>query len=323
MELPLKFPVTQEMVGNLLDDGDTLQQAIKNGRVYLVDYEILDDIPQYGTLNRKLERRYTCPALGLFYVRSNGDIMPIAIQLQQQPSDQNPIWTPNDLELDWIYAKMLLRNADAQCHQMISHLLRTHLFMEPIAVATRRQLPSLHPLWKLLSPHLRGTLAINTFGRHVFITCRGVGKRGVHDADKLPGFHYRDDALRVWKAIKEYITDILKVYYHSDDDIKQDTELQAWIGDLHDNGYPARGAENSHGFPSSVTSLEQLAHILTMVIFTCSSQHAAVNFSQLDAYGFQPHTPSLMRQLPPKTKGLVNEEHIMNSLPTAFRLELP
>ncbi|KAJ7351751.1 arachidonate 12-lipoxygenase [Desmophyllum pertusum] len=75
MELPLKFPVTQEMVGNLLDEGDTLQQAIKNGRVYLVDYEILDDIPQYGTLNRKLERRYTCPALGLFYVRSNGDIM--------------------------------------------------------------------------------------------------------------------------------------------------------------------------------------------------------------------------------------------------------
>ena len=46
-------------------------------------------------------------------------------------------------------------------------------------------------------------------------------KRGVHDADKLPGFHYRDDALRVWKVIKEYITDILKVYYHSDDDIKQ------------------------------------------------------------------------------------------------------
>ncbi|KAJ7351750.1 hypothetical protein OS493_035691 [Desmophyllum pertusum] len=69
---------------------------------------------------------------------------------------------------------MLLRNADAQCHQMISHLLRTHLFMEPIAVATRRQLPSLHPLWKLLSPHLRGTLAIDTFGRHVLLPAGGV-----------------------------------------------------------------------------------------------------------------------------------------------------
>ena len=53
-----------------------------------------------------------------------------------------------------------------------------------------------------------------------------------------------------------------------------------------------------------------------MVIFTCSCQHAAVNFSQMDAYGFQPHSPSLMRKPPPKTKGLANMEHIMNSLPT-------
>lgn len=37
----------------------------------------------------------------------------------------------------------------------------------------------------------------------------------------------------------------------------------------------------------------------------------------MDAYGFQPHTPSLMRQPPPKKKGVaVTVEYIMNSLPT-------
>ena len=90
----------------------------QEGRVYLVDYEILVDIPHYGTLNSNLERRYTCPALGLFYVKNSGDIVPIAIQLHQKPSKENPIWTPNDDELEWIYAKMWLRNADAQWHQV-------------------------------------------------------------------------------------------------------------------------------------------------------------------------------------------------------------
>ena len=57
---------------------------------------------------------------------------------------------------------------------MITHLLRCRLFMEPIAVACRRQLPSLHPLWKLLAPHIKGVIAINTLGRERLIPAGGV-----------------------------------------------------------------------------------------------------------------------------------------------------
>ena len=54
---------------------------------------------------------------------------------------------------------------------------------------------------------------------------RELEERGVLDKDKLPGFHYRDDALRLWQIIKEYITDILNIYYHSDKDEKVSLSL--------------------------------------------------------------------------------------------------
>lgn len=48
---------------------------------------------------------------------------------------------------------------------------------------------------------------------------RALRKRGLDEADKLPNFHYRDDALKLWAAIKEFVNDILEIYYRSDDDV--------------------------------------------------------------------------------------------------------
>ena len=61
---------------------------------------------------------FAAEPLGLLYVKPNGDLVPIAIQFHQQPSDTNPIWTPNDSRYDWLLAKMWLRHADHQVHQV-------------------------------------------------------------------------------------------------------------------------------------------------------------------------------------------------------------
>ena len=50
---------------------------------------------------------------------------------------------------------------------------------------------------------------------------RVLKERGVLDANKLPGFYYRDDALRMWMAIKDYVRDIVSIYYHSEKDIER------------------------------------------------------------------------------------------------------
>ena len=84
----------------------------------MVDYKILEDIPCYGQDEPEQEKRYVCASMGLLYVKGNGDLVPIAIQLHQEPSTENPIWTPNDIQMDWICAKLWLRNSDAQVHQV-------------------------------------------------------------------------------------------------------------------------------------------------------------------------------------------------------------
>ena len=46
-------------------------------------------------------------------------------------------------------------------------------------------------------------------------------ERGVDDPDKLPGFHYRDDALQLWQAIKNFVTRIVSIYYPLDEVIQK------------------------------------------------------------------------------------------------------
>ena len=76
--------------------------------------------------------------------------------------------------------------------------------------------------------------------------------------------------------------------------------------------YPVLTTEHAdHGDPKSFTSVQQVCDFLTAIIFNCSCQHAAVNFSQLDMYGFPSHSPALMRQpLPTKKKQHTESEAI-------------
>ena len=92
------------------------RNLLQEGLIFIVDYKILEGVP---TMDKPDDKRYINPAMGLFYLRKNDDMVPIAIQLGQQPGEDNPIWTPlKDTEWDWIMAKLWLRCADTQYHQV-------------------------------------------------------------------------------------------------------------------------------------------------------------------------------------------------------------
>ena len=81
--------------------------ALQAGHVYICDLKILKDIPTRG------DRYCTAPKC-LLYVNGNDHLVPIAIQLKQEPSKDNPIFLPSDHWIDWLLAKTFYQCAHAQ-----------------------------------------------------------------------------------------------------------------------------------------------------------------------------------------------------------------
>ena len=59
-----------------------------------------------------------------------------------------------------------------------------------------------------------------------------------------------------------------------------------------------------HGIPGNgrLNQLDDVIMICTCVMFTCTAQHAAVNFSQYEEFGFPPNYPALLHGQPPADK---------------------
>ncbi len=314
-EIPTNFPITDEHYASSIAN-DNLTDAINQGRIFLCDYVDLN-ILVAGVWEGNA--KYVYQPMALFAIPPNSSsLTPVAIQCGQDPK-RYPVMLPStqsSKNWGWQMAKFVVQVADCNYHELFVHLAGTHLVSEAIAVATRRNLAEVHPLWSLLVPHFEGTLFINNLAVETLINKGGpidaffggtitssqlaaaesrlsfdfYGKmirndliaRGVDNASKLAEYPYRDDALLVWDAIHDWASEYIKTYYKDDVDVTNDNELKNWVKSI------ASAKEGRILDFKSITSREQLINVCTMIIFTASAQHAAVNFPQREMMSFAP-----------------------------------
>ncbi|KAM4746625.1 LOW QUALITY PROTEIN: arachidonate 12-lipoxygenase, 12R-type-like [Anableps anableps] len=293
--LPENFPVTDEMV--FKDRKQSLRDEMKKGNIFLCDYKMLD-----GVKPNIIDGKQQYLAAPLLHQTPDDKLMSIAIQLKQVPGEDSPIFLPTDSEWDWLLAKTFVRNADFNLHELSSHLLA-----EVFTVALLRQLPMMHPLCKLLLPHTRYTLMINFLARKLLISEDGVftkfassGGKGmltileralssvtyrslclpddITELEDVPNFFYRDDGLKLWNIIYSFVKGTLGYYYKKDQMVQEDQALQQWVCEIYIYGFLC---EKNTGISQRLNAVDELVKFVTMVIFTCSAQHSAVNTGQV------------------------------------------
>lgn len=355
-KLPTNFPVTDDDIKGLLRRGLSLQQEIEAGNIYIIDHVILEEI----SCGKYQDKQLSLPVpMCMLYLLPNDQLVPIAIQLGQMPGPDFPIWTPNDKDEDWLLAKMWFKNGDVQVSQFRTHLFLGHLINESFQVALNRNFSPCHPVFKMMREHFDFIICNNVLARSKLIIpdgaadlamTTGQGSKGMIElveksfknfqykdldfpadiesrgVEKLPNYLFRDDALRLWTALSDYVKEMMNLYYKSDQDVKEDWELQSFVKDLAENGFKSETDGKDIGMPTSLGTIEDLLTLLKRFLFATVVGHSYANFLLFEYYRFPPNMPGTMLGAIPteKDRGKTDEKKIVASLPTrelcAFQL---
>ncbi|XP_047317023.1 linoleate 13S-lipoxygenase 3-1, chloroplastic-like isoform X2 [Impatiens glandulifera] len=324
----------------------TVQEAIDQNKLYMLDYHDAY-FPFIDKINA-LDGRKAYATRTIFFLTPAGTLKPIAIELTLPPStrptsrsSKRVVSPPADATSNWVWqlAKSHVCSNDAGVHQLVNHWLRTHATMEPFILAAHRQLSAMHPIFKLLDPHMRYTLEINALARQSLISADGVIESSFTPGRyciELSAAAYKDwrfdqeglpaDLIRRGMAVADPtqahgVRLIMEDYPYAADGLLIWSAIENWVRTYVNNYYPdsntirsdwelqswyAESINVGHADHSraswwpKLATPEDLVSILTTLIWLASAQHAALNFGQYPYGGYVPNRPPMMRRLIPE-----------------------
>ncbi|KAK9157033.1 hypothetical protein Scep_003607 [Stephania cephalantha] len=176
---PAESAITKEIVELQIKGMMNVEEALEKKRLFVLDYH--DMLLPYVNKIRDLPGTTMYASRTLLFLLDDSTLRPLAIELTRPPKEDKAQWrnvyTPGwDGTTNWLwkFAKVHVCAHDAGIHELVSHWVRTHACTEPCVIATNRQLSAMHPVYRLLHPHLRYTMEINALARDALINAKGV-----------------------------------------------------------------------------------------------------------------------------------------------------
>ncbi|KAF5466362.1 hypothetical protein F2P56_016293 [Juglans regia] len=341
---PLESALKEEHILGYLN-GMTVQQALEGNKLFVLDYHDAY-LPFLDQINA-LDGRKAYATRTVYFLTPLGTLKPIAIELSHPPSgpssrSRRVITPPVDATSNWTWqlAKAHVCSNDAGVHQLVNHWLRTHASLEPFILAAHRQMSAMHPIFKLLDPHMRYTLEVNGLARQSLINADGViescftpGRYSMEisaaayksfwrfDMENLPA-----DLVRRGMAVPDPTQPhglklLIEDYPYATDGLLIWSATENWVRTYVNYYYPESSlicndnelqawyfesvnvghSDLSHkSWWPSLANADDLVSILTTLIWLASAQHAALNFGQYPYGGYVPNRPPLMRRLIPE-----------------------
>ncbi|KAI4308313.1 hypothetical protein L6164_031399 [Bauhinia variegata] len=336
--------ITREVIEKELNGYNTIEEAIQDKKLFILDYH--DFLLPYVSKVRQIEGTTLYGSRTLFFLTAKGTLKPLVIELTRPPIDGKPQWkqvfAPNYGSTDvwlWRIAKAHVLANDSGVHELISHWLTTHCAVEPYVIATYRQLSAMHPIYKLLHPHLRYTMEINALARQILISGNGIieiafaprkysmelssvayDQQWQFDLQALPNDLINRGMATPDPNAPHGLKLAIEDYPFANDGLLIWDAIKGWVTDYVNHYYQNPSLIESdrelqawwneirtvgHGDKKDapgwpdLKTPKDLIEIITTIAWSASAHHAAVNFTQYDYAGYFPNRPAIIRNKMP------------------------